>query len=417
MSRFSSILETVLLILLAMTPMAVTHAADPEAKLEAAAKAEADASLWTYEYLLATARTDLELAPVTDRGISEARVWGKLPENELTDFAAEVLLARFADPEFPVEGKVRLIRVLDAAKSRRYGRVLTLVRDQTRQPKVKSWARAANRRLIRSDEPEYVPGSIDIHAIVAAADAAALAATPDTAQGKHLAEFPGATFGELFTWMGRPHHVSSLETHFNYGLPDTNDFVTFQRVTFFYRGIGSVTFSFRKWIPAWEFHDVIADPLAFEDEMPYRARAAALRMPDTPTLELVQLVSGYEASMKTAIVANYLRGEVPLEFLDTAAEILAGRIDSPSDETDRDSTSWLCRLLAERGGVRYAPLLKRVSEAAERYKLRHYASRKIKKVAHVPAQPWQPGTISLTAQRAKYPSLYPQSTYESKITD
>ena len=46
-------------------------------------------------------------------------------------------------------------------------------------------------------------------------------------------------------------------------------------------------------------------------------------------------------------------------------------------------------------------------------KLRRFAILPIEKTDEVPAAPYVPGTIALAAQRAKYPSLYPESTFQS----
>ncbi len=61
----------------------------------------------------------------------------------------------------------------------------------------------------------------------------------------------------------------------------------------------------------------------------------------------------------------------------------------------------------------YAAVLARVAKGTDDPKLRRFAMLPIEKTDDVPAASYVPGTISLVAQRAKYPSLYPESTYQS----
>jgi hypothetical protein len=368
-----------------------------------------DALVWTYEYLMATSHTERELAPIAARAIEDERVYGELPGHELTDFTAEVLLARFNDPDFPTESKVLLVKVLDAAKSRRYGTVLSRVRDQARDQPVINYARSAARRWIRDHEDEYVPGSVNFRALVADAEAAALKATPVTAQGEHLAQFSGGTIPELFAWAGRPHHVSSLQTRFSDGLID----VKLQHIAFYYRGLGRVVYGFNRLTHEWKFQTVYADPLAFEDEFPYRQRAAGLGLPDTATLEMAQFVSGYPQAMKRVVEINLNRDSPRLEFLDTAAEWLATRFATMTDEQSVDVNGWICRLLSQRGGQRYAALLQHVAIESGERKLQRLARLDIAKAAGVPPEPFRVGSVSIDAQREKYPSPYPGSTFQN----
>jgi len=85
------------------------------------ATAQTTARVWTYQYLLATAQTERELAPIAEHLVQVKQL--HIPA--LTDFAAEVLLARVGEPGFPIKNKLRLIRVLGTDKSPRYTAVLT----------------------------------------------------------------------------------------------------------------------------------------------------------------------------------------------------------------------------------------------------------------------------------------------------
>jgi hypothetical protein len=371
-----------------------------------AAAAAPDARVWTYQYLLATATTERELAPITEHIVKDAALHG----TDIMDFAAEVLLARMGDARFPLQNKLRLIRVLGAAGSPRYNTVLLRVSEQSKNEDVLSEARAATYRKKKPVAEAYVPGSTDIRTIVADVDASALAAKPTTAQGEHLAKFPGGSFEQLFEWAGRPHQIVSGQTRVSDGILIH---IKIQRIAFFYRGVGRAVYGYVAGKRAWEFQAVVADPLAFEQEYSYRDRARDLGLPDDPTLEMMQLVSGYTASMKSVVEKNYHRETRPLEFMDTAAEILATQAATAKDPVTIDMYAWICRLLTQHGGQRYAAILARVAADTDDSKLRRFAILPIEKTHEVPAAPYVAGTLSLAAQRAKYPSLYPDSTFQS----
>jgi hypothetical protein len=359
--------------------------------------------VWTYQYLLATSVTERELAPITEHIVHDP----ELLDPEIGDFAAEVLLARIGDKNFPLQNKLRLIRAVGSMQSTRYNAVLDRVEAQSSLAEVRKEVRAA-RRKGKNTAAGYVPGTIDIHAIVREMDTAALAAKPTTEQGKHLAQFPGGSFDALFAWAGRPQQIVSGQTRVSDGILIH---VKIQRITFFYRGLGRVVYGYKQ--DKWVFQAVVADPLAFEQEFSYRERAKELGLPDDATLEMTQLVSNYTASLKNVVEKNYHREHRSLEFMDTAAEVLAKQFQTANDPVTVDTYAWICRLLTQHGGQRYAALLKRVAAETSDSKLRRFAMLPIEKVSELPQEPYVPGTISLDAQRAKYPPLYPESTYQS----
>src|SRR5262245_30660410 len=84
------------------------------------ASAADSARIWTYKYVLATAVTERELAPITEH-IIKSQV---LNEPDLLDVVAESLLARYNDASYPEQNKIRLIRVLEAHGGPRYHAVL-----------------------------------------------------------------------------------------------------------------------------------------------------------------------------------------------------------------------------------------------------------------------------------------------------
>jgi len=367
--------------------------------------ATADAREWVYQYLLASSTTERELAPITEHIVHER----PLQNPRLLDFAAEVLLARIAEAGYPLQNKLRLIRVLGMDKNARYTDVLTRVLEQSKNSQVAKEVHAAMSRK-KSGGPGYIAGTIDIHAIATELDEAALAARPTTVQGEHLAKFAGETIDELFEWQGKPHQIVSGQTRVSDGILIH---VKIQRLTFFYRGLGRVVFGYEKDFNEWTFQAVVADPMAFEQEFAYRDRAAALGLPDDPTLEMMQLVSGYTASMRIAVEKNYRRDTVPLAFMDTAAEILATQFQSANDPVTIDMYAWICRLLTTHGGGRYQSTLERVAAQTGDSKLKRFAQLPIEPRPAAPAQPYFTGTISLAAQHAKYPPLYPESTFQS----
>jgi hypothetical protein len=364
--------------------------------------------LWTYQYLLATAQSQRQLAPIAEHMIDEET----LDDPRLVDVAAEVLLARADDADFPFQNKRRLVNVLGAMKTPRYNALLTRVAESTHDERLAKDARSAILKN-KTGEAEYVPGSVDLGKIVADMDAAALAARPTTEQGKHLAQFPGGSIDDLIAWAGKPQQIVIGQTRVTDGLIN----VKIQRLTYFYRGLGRVVFGYStgKFIHSkvgWLFQAVVADPLAFEQEFTYRARAQQLGLPDTPTLEMMQLVSGYTAAMKVSLQTNYNRETRPLEYMDTAAEILATQFDKSDDPVVIDTHAWICRILSQHGGQRYAAILAQVAADAPDRKLRRYADLFIEPTTEVPATPYVPGTISLDTQRAKFPSPYPESTFQ-----
>lgn len=366
--------------------------------------------VWTYQYVLATAQTERELAPITEHIIKEEA----LHEPALLDFAAEVLAAHAADRDYPLQNKIRLARVLAIEKSSRYSAVLERALAATGDGKIKAAARHA-RAAHAAGDAGYVPGTVDIHAIVADVDAAALAAQPTTAQGEHLAQFPGGSIDDLFEWAGKPQQIVSGQTRVTDGLLIN---VKLQRLAFFYRGLGRVVYGYASdktgySEAGWKFQAVVADPLAFEQEFSYRERARLLGMPDNATLEMIQLASGYTSAVKNAVQINYRRSSRPLEFMDTAAEILATGFQAADDPVKIDTYAWICRLLTQHGGQRYAALLQRVAAETQDPKLKRFAQRPIEKTVQMPAEPYVPGTVSLAAQRAQYPSPYPASTFQS----
>ena len=356
--------------------------------------------LWSYRYLLASAYTEREMEPIAGR-----ITWVELPNTALSDFAAEVLLSRLEDPAFPAGSQVLLVKLLIEANTDRYDAVLALLREKSKDQKAKRLARESTHRTNRSHQVPYQPGSIDVRTIVTDMEAAALAAKPTTAQAEHLAQFSGGTVSQLFEWAGRPQQILSNQVKFND--------LSVQKIGFIYRGIGRFVYGNDPLFRKWAFKGFDADPLAFEQDFAYRERAQQLGLVDDATLEMTQLVSVYPAAKRRAVEINDRRAKPSLEFMDTAAEILVTQFQTAGDERDIDMYSWMCRLLTDHGGQRYAAILARVAAETQDSKLQRYARSKIETTNAAPATPYIPGTISLAAQLAKYPSPYPETTFQS----
>jgi hypothetical protein len=208
--------------------------------------------------------------------------------------------------------------------------------------------------------------------------------------------------------MGPPQHVASfaMEVH---------------RLRYYYRGAGRVVFGFVKG-QGWRLQSVVADPLAFEPEMPYRSRAAELGQPDDATLRMIQLASGTPVAFKIAIddTLGLLERDAtatataPLEFFDRAAEYLAENFRDVKHENE-DTLSLIARLLTRYGGSRYTPLLREVASKTNSLKLRKWAKMPLRRSVVPLRTPFVAGKFDTAAFTKKYPSLYPDVTYTSGL--
>ena len=117
------------------------------------AAAEEDDRVWAYRYLLVTAQTERELAPVAEHIVKE-----ELPETSLTDVVAEILLTRAADPAYPPENDIQLLKVLAAARSRRYDAALTRIAEIAKDAKVISWRRRGSADTSNATRLPTYPG-------------------------------------------------------------------------------------------------------------------------------------------------------------------------------------------------------------------------------------------------------------------
>jgi hypothetical protein len=184
--------------------------------------------------------------------------------------------------------------------------------------------------------------------------------------------------------------------------------VEIRRMWLYYRGIGRVAFEYQRDV-GWHQIQFIADPMAFEMLMPYRAANAA-SLPDDASIAMIQLMSGNSSSIKASAMAMFRRDDVPLEYLDTAAELLLTRHVEAARAGAGDTYSWLCNVLAHHGGPRYAQVLASVERETSDPKLKKFAAQPIDKSQLKERMAYLPGSVSLAEKARQYPSLYPQIT-------
>jgi hypothetical protein len=260
-------------------------------------------------------------------------------------------------------------------------------------------------KVRRSKEPQYIPGTIDLPARRDEYARSALAVEPTLEQAQALANIPATmSMDGLFALAGKPAAVTSRDWHFVATLG-----VEIRQLWFDYRGIGRATFDFKKDL-GWHLQGFIAEPMAFESSMPYRSKAAELALPDDVALSMIQLLSGKPSSIKVSAMETSRRGAASLQYLDTAAELLLQQHGTAANTAAIDAYGWICNVLSELGGRRYARVLASVAKQTSDDKLRRYASQPVKDRADIPATPYVPGTVSLNEQQQKFPPLYPRVT-------
>lgn len=362
----------------------------------------ADAYLWSVRYMLIGGTSDSELFLATEEVASRS----SLRTPEMQELLAEVL-AEIRARNLPAQqSALNIVRVLAAAPDA--GRYQAVIAAQKGFLTIKGAAPFLKRYLAAHPKPkgeQFVPGKIDLASLRKQQVEAALAARPTEAQARARAKALRAlpkesSMDQLFAAAGTPTHVLPRDTRAAMRLAN----IDVRQMVFYYRGVGRI--SFEVWRDTWKPLVVDIDPLAFEDQMPYRRDAAALGMPDDARLAMMQLLSGKPYAMRISAIAVHRMEKPSPEYLDTAAEVLLTTHYQARDEMSVDAYSWLCNVLDHHGPVRYAAVLKRVSKETADPKLRRYAN--VVMAAKGPKRPaYVPGTVSLEAQRAKYPTIYP----------
>jgi hypothetical protein len=355
--------------------------------------ADTPAADWTVAYLAAASKPPERIGQVLERLDSDT---GGLSPRAL-DLLVEYLIRNAADPELDGIDAARLAQIIDRRGGDRYVAAMRKVREQSGPVALE---KAVLAYLVRHEPGDdgYVPGVINLSAQRTLHTIAALATEVTETRARKLGELaPGDTLDRLFEVMGTPQHVASfaMEIH---------------RLRYYYRGAGRVVFGFVKG-QGWRLQSVVADSLAFEPEMPYRANAAEVGQPDDARLRMIQLASGQPIAVKIAVDDSF-HTPVSLEFLDSAAEYLAQHWRATDDDSE-DTHALIVRLLGKYRGARYSSLFKEIATRTKSLKLRKWAKLSGKRSYESSASSFVAGSVDLAALAKKYPSLYPGVTYTS----
>lgn len=377
----------------------------------APATAADDSRIWAYKYVLATSQHPREFATILTHLENEP----ELRQVELVDYLAEVLWENDKKTErADVELQNMLARYLHNFGGQRY---LDLFK-QLQKTNAKGNSKDNVRRYADdyvdnfkgTSEPQYVLGTVNLPALREQFAKDALAAQPTEEQAREMDQLPvNAGPDALITRIGRPQYIGSGQLRV--GERIFLD-VHIQKMTFYYRGIGRVSFQYKNDV-GWMARDREVDPEAFEDFMPYREHAAELGLPSDEAVGYAQLLSNHSMAIKIAAQSRTMHGGATPQFMDAAAQLLLANHASIVEPRMVDAYAWICRLLVSYGGPRYSNVLATVATGASSDKLRKFAELKMEKTAPTTGEPYVPGSVSLVELRAKYPPLYPQRTLTS----
>jgi hypothetical protein len=367
------------------------------------ARADDGALAWSYRYVLVMSTVDGELAPVVSGIAHDAR----LRDAATCDLLAEVLLRLKARKIAAKDSGPLILLVLSGAPAPgRYRGLIDDVDKYLDQPEAKVYLLKYRRQYGRAKDAQYVPGTVDLEALRRGYVEAARAAKPTMAQATALASLPeSTTMDDLFARVGKPAHVVSRDAHPAAHVID----LEIRQLWFFYRGIGRVTYDYRRADSRWHLVDPLIDTLAFEGLMPYRGDSADAPLASEDALGIAQLASGNPASIKVSAQAAYTRGNPSREYLDTAAELLLRHYEEIGNTRAVDAYGWICNVLADVGGTRYGRVLATVQKHSKDDKLSHFARRHLSTLSG-DKEPYVPGSVSLAEQARKYPTPYPEIT-------
>jgi hypothetical protein len=363
------------------------------------ATAEDSALAWSYKYILASSEAESQLLPVL-AGIADDATLRKQP---LCDHVAESLhtmAQRGSESKYLFGDYARVLA--NCENSRRYFEQVRLAARKARLPAVSASVRKYEERVRGQSAPAYLPGSVDFAAIRRDFAHAAFERKPSMQVAENLVGLTKANMDEIFARVGKPDVVRSRDVT----IDKEKVFVEIRQLWFIWRGVGRIAFNYRH-KDGWNNLGFVGDPLAFERYMPYREQPQGLGQPDDAALSLIQLVSNQPSARIAAGQAEVVRDKVSLEFMDTAAEVLLEQFDGALPD-NADSYAWLCRVLREHGGMRYAGVLQKVAKLATNGQLKHNARVHEYWQPDLPRERYKPGSVSLAAQRQKYPSLYPE---------
>jgi hypothetical protein len=357
-------------------------------------------SAFCYIYVLANWTPDVALEPVLD-GISSEAAAGN--QGSLDD-VAEFFWQHIDDERLTKENAKEVLELLARTRSGRYRLVMEKIRDSKRPVVLKEIARGYLIDYKSSEAAQFAPGGIDFAALRAHYVQQALAAQPSEERARTLDSLrKGDTLEKLFALLGPPQHVVA-------GYVRVSETLKYHRLLLYYRGAGRAVFALDE-KSGWGFQATVADPLAFETLMPYRAHAGEFGLPDDDHIRMAQLTSNGMPAMRAAVEGAYRLPKVPVEFLDATAELLARQWPNSKDEIVEDSCAWMLRLLRMKGGARYAPLFDEIGKKSHSPKLRKWAQRNLLRYPDVPRSTYVVGSIPLAEWARRYPSPYPDVTY------
>ena len=363
----------------------------------AVAQVPEDPLLWSIRSSLAMSRHPRHLAPM----LAEVERNPTVRNQAMFDFIAELLVDTSGDAEYPEQSATDIATMMLRMKSGRYREAAIAVTGRTPYPKVRRLAQQYAVKHRKTRDPQYAPGTIDLPALRQKFIADALAFQPTPELARRIDQLPvGSKLESLFAVAGRPQFVDSTQ----WRIRDEVD-IRVEKLFFYYRGIGRVTFEYSD-EAGWYLRSFIADSLAWEPLMPYRVLAPASGLIDGPRLDMTRVLSPHSIGVRYALEEQYDRKSVPLEFLDSVAELLLQSEAGATHPVVIDTQAWMCRLLAEKGGRRYARVLGTIARGAHDEKVKGYARVPILVVEGVPTEAYQPGSVSLVSQREKFPPLY-----------
>jgi hypothetical protein len=355
---------------------------------------------WCYRYLLATWKPSLTLTPVLDGIVADPT-----KQNVIAlDHVAQFVLDHLDDEQLSKDEAKELVGALARTRSGRYRLVMAEVFESRRPKVITIMAGEYVREHKMKTVDQYVPGTIDLALLRTGYVSAAVSAPATNERARKLESMTKfGSIDEVFALMGPPQHVEGR--HFRF-----SETIKYSRLLLYYRGAGRASFGLDDG-GTWLFQVAVADPVAFEALMPYRERAAEFGLPDDATIRMAQLLSQTLPAMRLVLEDSYNLVQVPVEFLDTTAEILAQNWRSHGDDIREDVYAWMIRLLTTKGGPRYASLLTQIADETKSLKLRKWARLTVKKPAGIPRAHYVIGSIVLADQAKKYPSPYPGVTY------
>jgi hypothetical protein len=360
---------------------------------------EFEARTWSYQSAIATAESLQEIEPLLIVLDQRPDLIGK----SALDFLAEVAHAGLPNGNHDRVIRRKIIKALADRAIPRYYTLLKTISQETEWTQARDDARmAASGKAPPDSVEQYQPGSINLVAFREKLIADALAFQPSDALAKKLATLKSRSSLEtLFALMGRPQAVESGARFWPRGAQAPT-------MNLVYRGIGRVFFHYHRKI-GWYSHHITIDPIAYEQFMPYRARAAELGMPDDTTLRRMQLLSLDPVAFQVAAsnLENW-EGRPPRELLDLAAERLLRDSLQPLKRPHLLALVSICRTMRLKGGPGYEEVLKKAHDTATHEDVRDSCVVLPTKKQYDNVIPFEFGKIDIDAIRATLPPAYPE---------